>query len=286
MLEVIDQHLKDTASPELYSMMEDAFKYFDILGIEDYTLEYTQIMAIGDNESIDSITDSIFETTIAIANGIISNFGITLIDDVSLSAIVNLLGALILIEDYEFQDNFIAIANEALDSEEALCAILDEASGIPAEVFAPIIETVSGSLINTIVHHAQMYINSQIKTGLNKQEVRDKVRKLTDFISKYELTECIAFNIINNDIAIGLDFNDYFEISKDRLNYSDAKATATELYAISLISADTNLQDSASQCLSKTLTSIDAVTAITVALQSITLKEHIAQTSGVKRLDQ
>ncbi len=280
MLELLESHLKASASPETLDAVTKACEWFEQYELPNYQEAYTDLLMSADNTDAGDITTQIHALTQELQYSILQQLSVNTADDFSIQQGNVVLQALSDLEKTEFNDEIVVLCNGDYEPDTALCEILSVVSGQPPEYFYTFIQGIDRALIERI----KVLCEKEIAPNTDPQSNRALIERLLRFKNYKDDTVLFIYDMLIDGEHTQLPFEQYFNAMKDRLIELKPAEIATQLFAASIVSSDacSNPRPVISTALAKTYSSADEITPIMTTVESLILKFHAEETSGVK----
>lgn len=287
MLNTLKVHLSTAASPELQAAVEEACDWFDHFELPGWQLLYEELLFTLDNNELNDNVAAIAELTLDLQHILLNNFQIQVTAEASISRLNKIIRCLRDLESTEMADDVLAICSEQGDCVEVFSAILSLMTAEPAETYYECLTSVGQALIQRISETIQ-----KLSLVENHDDVIDVTgdRKRVDRLKKFMVNAGVettkVLSLILNGVKLGLSFEDYYIEIVDGASPQHPEQTAIELYAASICSSDAceKPRDVVLKALNRTYSSLDIITPLLIAFDAVSLKNHIAETSGVKEV--
>lgn len=280
MLDILQQHLAENATPELLAVMQDAHTAFERLGMENYESGFEELLMIEGSEvaGTKSAVDSALELTQALLRQVLAAHAVVLSEDTPLRVQVDVINALLDLQSYS--DLAALQATASLD-------------GLPAEVFAELVALVSTYTPHELlvyVEDVSWFLIKRLRElcsrTLTSEEVAEQNERLERFRAKILLAQACQVlapdlavtRAVQDGLALGLPFTTYLQQFGWQLAQWDVARSGQELLAMALMSRDgiDNPRAVVSEHIEKYIPGLDRVTQIDVDIASrlLTLNHH------------
>lgn len=273
MLDILDQYLKDTASPEIYADIDEAHNVFDRLGMDSYDDGYIELLMLDDQtDPGDTLTD-VINLTRQILFGVLGQHGVRCLDDTPTTMLSKLVGALLDLPDYSQQEDLYSIAKRGLVAMEAFSEMSALVTEYQVEEILPNIDFVTNALIRKIADMA-----SETKPDILEQDQtifrQERMRSFRDFLDEHQLHGTPVQELIIQGVDAGYPFKLYVNYLGRVLEMLDADTCAQQLVAMALLSSDgyENPETVITPELELLIADPDKLTRVSVSVRNLTIK--------------
>ena len=269
MLDILHDYLSQTASPELFSAIEDALSLLDDFGVEDYEGDYEQLlMTDGSGEAGHTLT-AITDLTVQSLRTILEQHGIELMPETRLSIVSTFVRGVRDIQNYEDIQAIVQLSMLETNSEEIFAECLALVCPLPVDELLTYVDKVDYFLISKL---RTVSMESADWTGdTAKDPDRSvKIQALQRMCALAQASDLYVLAIINNGVDTGHALDVYVTPELEALSPTHA---AKELLAAALVCKDSanNPRSVVQQYLDSHVFDIDKVTAINVEINKILL---------------
>ena len=269
MLDILHDYLSQTASPELFSAIEDALSLLDDFGVEDYEGDYEQLlMTDGTGDSGHTLT-AITALTVQSLRNILEQHGVQLLPDVRLSTVSTFVRGVRDIQNYEDTQTLVQLTSMETNSEEIFAECLSLVCPVGVEELLTHVDSVDYFLIT------KLRTVSMESADWNPDTAKDperavKMHALKRLCALTQATDLYVLSILNNGVDTGFDLDIYVTPELEALTPTHA---AKELLAAALVCKDSsnNPRSVVQQYLDTHVFDMDKATAINVELNKILL---------------
>lgn len=285
MLDSLTEHLRTASSPLVQQGITEAVELFEQYGLQDYNDAYDDLLMSADNADMGGTTLEIVVLTREFQNQILHQLQITLGDSTTVSQANLVLRAFRQLETTELKDQITALTSEDGDNLQIVTEIVALLSGEKAENLYEVIVDVGDSLIFRI----QTLCESEMEVYVDDNEaslVKAKLDRLTRFKYFYDAPVMVYDRIVAGD-RVGELFAYYYTPILEILleQKATARQIAANLFAATLISEETTPPSMlVGEALDATFHSLQTISPIGNALQTLILEFQAYETSGVKQV--
>lgn len=284
MLEILEDFLKVSATPEFYNAVEKATDLFEEFELTEWDTAYTDLLMTLDNEDISEDMDKIGMLTLELQNNILRNFQISLNEDATISKTNMVLESLRMIERAENPKELLCIISDNEDPKDAFCDILAVLWGDCSDNYQPLVSQVSHELMARMKTVLKQESSFQEPTPLPVEEDRQYAKRIKSFMHACECDGLLVANHIRNGARFGLPFTHYFGLFSNYLNPTRHAEMAREVLAMALCSSEWEKpRETVAEALNKQYTSAEVVTRVMMALDSWLVTWHNYENSGVRK---
>lgn len=275
MLDVLQQHLAETATPEVLACVEQAHQLFERIGLENYEQSFEELLMIDGSELAgerDTVT-AICALTCSYLRQILLEHAVVCADHASMQFLVDLVGGLLDLQDYSDTGTL-----------QAVCQL----EGLPVELFGELM-----SLVTPHTAHEVMVYTEEVDRGLitRVQELANRVLTVDEQQENNLRTERHRLKLlaleaalgtvkldftqaVRQGLLLGLPFATYLQQFGAKLqNYTGVQA-GQELLAMALASRDgvDNPRGVIEDQIEHYVSSMDSTTQALVAVGDLLLK--------------
>lgn len=283
MLEILETQLRTAASPELSDAITQACEHFEDYELPGYQDAYTDLLMSSDNREAGDLNISLAALTVELQTQILDQLLILVGEDITVQQGNLILKTLRQLETTEFNEIIVDLCDDQ-DTDNALCEILGIVSGLSPEDFYGVVHNVDRCVLDRIKMVSQQNGADTI-SPINVENVRKLIDRLIAFRNFTGKNRIHIYDDILNGQMLGLPFEQYYRSGWEAIIPLNAQDKAVQLIAMTIVSDDAreNPRPAVVNALSKTYTSADEITPIVTAFESILLKFHAEETSGVTR---
>ena len=242
MSDFLIQFLMSRITPELmnlYLRAGDLISYFERDDIYDILDDY--LMNV-ENTDTHNTLNKVYQIHTDILTNIIGEFGIGLSEDISLEDLINILEAVIYLEDYEDKETIFNIISVDEDNVVKLTDCLDVVSIKDNIYFQEFITKVNPNLISKLYTHCLKEIKTEVNEDTDTKKIKEISKKLKELKDNPTYNKSLVFDLIKNGLNLNLPITLYLSLFKDTL-FSDEltqEQIAVNMSILGLISSDTD----------------------------------------------
>ena len=239
MREELSMFVNDNYPYGKQDLFHQAFELFDDYEIEDYDTPFMEMMDVFDNSDYATFITN-FES--AIKNSILSiitDHGITLTEQATLSEILIIAQGILDIQSYEDKESIVRILETDFDDEEKFSELMNLVVTLPVETIAIVIESIDQGIFTKL----KDYVNGEdIDVAESIEESESSkiiIKNLKDFRTFSDFKDAIGFKIINMGFKVGSSFEIYGRYLKKFIeDFKDIDKVAKEFYVVLLMSKE------------------------------------------------
>lgn len=240
MLDILQQHLAENATPELRAAIDQAHQVFERIGLENYEPGYQEILMI-DGSEVAGTKDTlvaITELTQALLRKILADHTITVVEDTPLEMLIDLVTALLDLQ--AFSDLATLHATASLD-------------GLPNEVFCELLALVSAHTVPELmayVDEVSYFLIKRVKELAEREPTPEQAAEQAERVARHRAVyqraraaealpkQLTVTDAVLSGMSMGLPFFSYIQRFGWELQRWDVKRSGAELLAMALISRD------------------------------------------------
>ena len=284
MLDILEDFLRVSATPEFYSAVQKATALFEDFELTEWDTAYTDLLMTLDNEDLGDDIDKIRMLTLELQNNILRNVQIALSEDATVSQMNLVLESLRMIERAENAKELLCVVQDNEDPKDAFCEILAVLWGDCGDNYQPLVHQVSGEFINRMSTVLRQESSFQEPTPLPVEEDRKYAQRIKSFMHACECEGLLVVNHIRSGARFGLPFAHYFKLFREYLNPSRHTEVAREVLAMALCSSEWEKpREAVVEQLNKHYTDAEVVTRVMMALDDWLVTWHNYENAGVRK---
>lgn len=287
MLQILRDVLNQTTGPEFVAMIDEAHDQLDQYELEDFTLEFEDMLGDAGNQDAGSLTEAVYRLTRVFQIQVLNQHLIKVNDEATVAQISMILDNLRQIEKTEFISEIISIADNEVDPVQALVEIFGIISGRSPEEFFPLIEYVEGSLIKRILETTNRRYEVESLNVVDHETVNAVVKQYKDFLEGVQRAQPpLVQTYIELGAHVGESLASYCKYIQENNVSTNPADIATEYVAAALLAGDVPKlpRDAIIVELNKVYSSIDVITPILISVDKQLLDMQIRLNSGVKKV--
>lgn len=237
MLQILEQFLIDSTTPELKDELKAAHELMEQIAIPDLNETFEAFLMTDEMFDSGATLQAIFESTTALLHSAIKQHTITMDVDTPLSILTTTLKAMVMLPDWEDKATIINMCDGEANPIDAIATILAFVSGLQEETFLLHIESVSPNLIAGIERMANTI--PEIETDAIAQEARTKLReRFAYFLNFIQQEPLLITEFIKDGMAIGYPFAQYADLIGNGFEGMYPERAVKELVGMALVSSD------------------------------------------------
>lgn len=236
----IRSYIKESFSENKADLLIESFQLLEDADQDDYTNAFNALLMDEGNIDRGDLSMQFESMVYQSVNQIIKLHNVILNEDTPLSMVNQVCRGLLDIEYYLGIDDIVRTIESDLDLEEKFSQIISFTTGIDSEYILPYLEEVNPSLIDRI---EELFISKQAldQTELEVDELQFKILSNVKNITRFLQSEdFIAIKLINADVVVGIEFNEYLKYITHELETLTNGAIAKELFVLLSISKQDN----------------------------------------------
>ena len=237
MLDILDDYLTSTATPEQHETVRDAISLFERVNDPDYENAYNQFLML-DGEADAGVTlESILDYTRKHCFDILALQGVTLDEDTYLSRLNLWLRAVLDLPDYEDMARIAEICSGDSCAEDLFSDLMALVTGLPADTLLIDIASIDAALLPRLVSQA----SQQHAYILTQEELVIKQARRTEYLAFLQFNKIQQLKLAHF-LARGLDVGYpvmlYWNLLSKEFNQMEPLAIALEMVAAAYLSED------------------------------------------------
>ena len=236
MLDVLNDYLKETTTPELREMVESAHASFERIGLEHFNDGFEQILMLdGDTDHGGTVT-SVVDLTDQLLRQLLLEHEVVVGPDTSIDIMTAMVNGLLDLQDYEIKEDILRIADMASNPVEKFVELLTLVTPYAVEELLLDVESVGASLITRL---REMYdrgteeINEEEQTRLQQY-----IDRFTAFQRYLHSPKLHIVEMLKDGMQPGYPFITYAALIGRELESMQPERAAQELLSIALVSSD------------------------------------------------
>lgn len=276
MLDILQQHLAENATPQLLASVEQAHQLFERMGLENYEPGFQEILMIQGSEvagTKDSVTD-IVELTDALLRQILRDHGITLTAETPLQVLTDVGNALLDLQNFCDLETLRATASLDGTTIEVFCELCHLVTQYTVPELMVYFEEVNWFLPRKIRELADRELTPE--QAAQQGERIQRHRQLIQQASQAGVFDgqVDVFNAVRGGMSMGLPFAVYMKSFGAQLAQWPVERSGQELLAMALISRDgcDNPRAMVAEHIEHYIPGLDRVTAIDVDIATRLMK--------------
>lgn len=283
MLDILEFYLKTSASPEVADAVTKACELFEDYDLPGYQDVYTDLLMSSDNADFNDLNTNIISLTIELQRAVLEQLLILVDSDFTIQQGNLLLESMSRIEASDFNEEIISLCDDS-DYDNSLCEILSLVSGVSTESFYPLIENIDQCVIDRIKMVCQQNSVNDTISPIDTVHVRQVINRLIRYKNFVDNKPLFIYDSIKNGQLVDLPFKAYYDEMPEVFWSLQPQEKAIQLIAGVLVSSDVNSNPKKfiTEQLSRTMTSIDHITPIIVAFDSI-LNKFYSEESKINK---
>lgn len=289
MLEILREVLNQTTGPEMVAQIDEAHDLFDQFELQDFTLEFEELLSVSDNNDAGSLNTDIYNLTRVFQDQILDQHLIILNPEITLAQANHVLRCIKLIETTEFTHEVVDIClNGTSNYTDTFVEILSTVGGLPVEEVATYIKFVEISLIKKILQLMTKRVEVEALDTIDHNSIETVVERYKLFVNNlhYE-NPPLTTKYISEGAMLLEPFEIYCKYIREHLTSTDPKEIASEYVAAAIISSNVPalFKESIVKQLNKLYTDIDQITPIVIAVDGYMLDMQANLTTGIKKVE-
>ena len=217
----------------LYQRAEDTISYFE----KDDLLEYLdELMTHPDVDDL-SLLDRIHQFYLKMISDILLSYTIQVDEDTSLQDMLNIIDALVYLEDNENHEEICTLIENNEDIYSTLSSLLALSSVYDEVYYLELITDINPLLLARIYQEHNKQLSFEDNDTINHNP--NKLKTIKSLKDNPIYNNTFVFNLIRNNIVFDLSLERYINLFKDNLfNEDDKETLAINLYLLSIIASD------------------------------------------------
>lgn len=282
MFEDLENYLKVSATPEFFETIQKSVELFDRFELQDWQIQYNNLLMTLDDQPIDEDLDKILELTRSILLEMMKNFEIVISDDANVRQINDILEFLALLEDLEETQSYIGILDECDDPTEAFCTLMANIKCDCPDNYYPIIHDVSVEFIarlrSVLSENAHFSDDAVIDLTYEKACI-ERLKSFMDYLKNNSL---LIAKFIRDGAKPGLSFRIYFDQLAGYVNQQNPTVAAAELLAMAIVSKNhEDCRGTIATAIEKHYSDMSIATRLTIAINDLLIGWQNHTNSGL-----
>jgi hypothetical protein len=272
MLDILQDYLKDAATPELGAQIHEACDAFDLLGLDSYDDGYTQILMLDANTDQGNTLNSIINLTHEMLEGLLHQHSVRFDDDAPLKVLIPALHAIAMVPTYENRQQLIDIAQQPSDSNERFAEIVAALTKLSVEDVLFHLEYVSPQLLLRVAALADGDGDAEF-TEEERGEQLIRIAKFKAFLDFVKARDLQVQVMVGQGMDAGYPFELYLNMISDQLESWPVERSAQELIGIAYLSEEGfgNPEGTISSYLERVISDTEYITKLSVVIRQLVL---------------
>lgn len=277
MLDILSQHLAQTSTPEFYASIQAAFKTFERLQLENYETGYEELLMTDDDDTVKGTAetnDSILGLTIGLLQRVLSDHGVQLTAEATVSQANDTVNAVLDLQTYSDLGTLQATAGLDGEPNEVFAELMALVTPYQPQEVMVWLEDVNYFLLKRIRELAQREPTPEDTADQNERVAMHR-QKLTKAIEVQALDRKLdVLDAIREGLALGLPFLIYLQRFGYQLQFYSAARAAQELLAMALAARDAHANPTGMvhEHIERYINNMDTLTSIDVEITNRLLK--------------
>lgn len=237
MLDILQDHLVLTTTPELLAVLKDAHALFERVDLQDYEGSFEELLMVSESEiasDVDTVT-AIHTLTRELLARIINEHGVYVTDEITTEHLVQVLTGLLDIQNYGDADQLVRTCTMEGTPEETFAELMPLVTNLESDELLMHLAQVD---LSVIVRIREMAETQQSYAIPEDQDTETYIAKLRKFIEAIGGERIGTTQLVQQGLKVGMSFETYVAIGgADFETFPDDKI-AKELMAMAIISRD------------------------------------------------
>jgi hypothetical protein len=267
----------NSVAPNLTDLLNDAFKLFERLELEDFHDEYVTALMMSGSVDINQTVDKIMSVTHDLLDNVLAMHEIYLHDDASVSMQIFYINAILDIQTYDDLTTIGQIAKMHDEPNVVFSELVALVTHKNANEIMIDIEKVNPAFIGVVRDYAE-----NIPEELNEAEIMQK-QKYIDlfnlFASTVDVKDLIITTLLNTGLDLGFPFSVYMNVIGSDLDEMKVGIAARNLVVAALVSSDgcDNPLTVINKVLDTYISDLTQITKVSVTITDLLLKFNIVK---------
>jgi hypothetical protein len=272
MLDILDDYLGSTVTPELKEAIRHAHELFDKIGLDTYERDFEELLMTADEMDSHAAVDNVVQLTRAIQFKLLREHGVLINEDAVISRLNVYIDAILRIPDYDNPAAMFSILSLEHDPIEIAAEMFALVSGKTPEDLLPDMEAVDAQLFQLIVERIDTQEASDTEEVHAFKQARIAAYK--HYLETCQITRLKLAHLLEHGMAVGHPVLVYLNLIGRDFDEMEAEPVAIELVAMCLISSDANEnpRDAISKYLEYFISDLDKITKVTLIVNNLLLK--------------
>lgn len=277
MLDILQQHMAATATPELQHALAAAHATFERIGLEDYEQSFEDILMSAEDvfNGNEPVVQQVMQLTGAYQRQILRDHGVLVHDDVTVAQMNTLINGLLDIQSYSDLATLQATATLDGPAVEVFCEVMALVTEHDSpEITMTWVDEVDFALIQRLreLSARELTSDEQADDQARQREYTERLRRLLALPGMEPALDTVR--AIRDGMKMGMPFAAYLQRLGFQLQFYTPQRCAQELYAMGVISRDAsgNPRAAIHEHIEKFITSTEQITKIDVAVGELLVK--------------
>lgn len=240
MLDILKEHLAESVTTELLSVLESAHDVFESYGLENYEQGFAELLLVSESESFQgaSLNDAIVDLTDQLLVQILTQHAIVLTEEATTADRVLMAQALQVLEQYEDSQVILDTCALPQSPEEILADLVALVTPVSADNLLLLLDSVGVALVARLKELHSIQSADADEDPEAAALTQRCLKKFTIFLRFTDAVPLEITKLVKAGFPIGLPFEQYLRALEAKVVKLDHPKAAEELYGMACVSCD------------------------------------------------